>query len=281
MDCLFAQAIDFLLQDKAVAFPTDTVYGLGVRVQAQQGRDLLFNLKQRDRNKQLVIYVNRVQDIETIIQKDLHSSAYKLAETFFPGPLTLVVDNKNIKFEPKLGFRIVRHPIVCSLIDYVGPLLATSANLSSFPSSLFASDVQETFYEKKDDIFIFPGSCNLGLESTVIDADLLKVYREGVISVKEIESCLALKVLVVPQKKQFSHLQIFTLKNEFQLQTWLSKTCITNYLIEKDPMPFHFYPLLRQALRQQVNHVIFVYDELTTAHPILRPFLSPYLVENI
>lgn len=279
MRCPFLQAIDYLLQGKAVAFPTDTVYGLGVSLHAQRNGEVLFNLKQRARNKPLVVYVNSVQDIEKITHNSISEVVQLLSKTFLPGPMTLIVHNNNKLFGEKLGFRIVQHPIVRALIDYTGPLLATSANASTFPSALFASDVQEDFNDCDELLYIFSGSCTLGLESTVIDTDPIRIYREGVICQQEIEVCLNQKVLVTPQKKQYPNLNIYTVKDKHDLTCLLNQFNFNKTLIEYKPTSFRFYPILRQALRTQVQNVIFVYDKRDSSCAILRPFLSPYLMK--
>lgn len=281
MTCSFLQAVDYLLQGKAVAFPTDTVYGLGVSLQAHQKGELLFNLKKRDRKKPLVIYVNSIQEIESITHRPLSKKAQKLSEAFLPGPMTVIVNNNNPLFEEKLGFRIVEHPIVRALIDYVGPLLATSANTSSLPSALFATDVQEDFNDCNEALYIIPGSCTLGLESTVIDTEPIHIYREGVISKQTIENHLQQKVLSSSQKKKYANLEIYTVQDTQALTNLLNQMQFKQYFVETNPHPFRFHSVLRQALRAKVHNIIFIYNEHVSAYPILRPFLLPYLVTDL
>lgn len=276
MSCSFLQAIGSLLQGEMVAFPTDTVYGLGVSLLLGGGGESVFKLKQRDPNKPLVVYVNEISTIETIIQRPLSPREKQMAYALFPKPVTLIVNHANPCFPTQtIGFRIVNHPMVHSLIQHAGPLLATSANRSNTPSSVSFHEVQEDF---QDEIMILIGECTLGLESTVLDTQPL-IYREGAVSKEEIERCLGEEVSILPPvKKCYSdHLQIHTVKDIQALESFLSQ-CQGSYWIEEDPEPLRFYPLLRKAIRDHIDHLIFVYDD--HSHPALKPFLSPYFIES-
>lgn len=274
MFCSFLQAVSYLLQGEIVAFPTDTVYGLGLSMHRGSG-EKLFNLKQRDPKKPLVIYVNDISMIETIIHRPLSQAERSLMDSLFLKPITIIVPNSNPFFsERKLGFRIINHPVVQSLVHHIGPLLATSANLSDAPSAISANDVLEDF---NNSVAILKGDCLIGLESTVLDTDPLCIYREGGVSQKEIEACLGKAVPVIPSspKCYSKHLQIHTFKKDQDAKMFISN-CKESFLIETSPKPLQFYPILRKAIREQVRHLIFIYDDTSSKYSILKPFLSPF-----
>lgn len=273
MFCSFLQAVSYLLQGEIVAFPTDTVYGLGLSMHRGSGEQL-FNLKQRDPKKPLVIYVNDISMIETIIHRPLSQVEHSLMNALFLKPITIIVPNNNPFFPGKLGFRIINHPVVQSLVHHVGPLLATSANLSDAPSAISANDVLEDF---NNSVAILKGDCLIGLESTVLDTNPLCIYREGGVSQQEIEACLGNTVPIIPSspKCYSKHLQIHAFKKDQDAAIFISN-CKESFLVEPAPEPLRFYPILRQAIREQVRHLIFIYDDTSSKHSILKPFLSPY-----
>ncbi|QVE49052.1 L-threonylcarbamoyladenylate synthase [Chlamydia crocodili] len=275
-DFYLRQAANYLHKGKVIAFPTDTVYGLAVALDAPNAEECIYSLKHRDRSKSLVVYVNTLKDIEKFSGYPLSSQAIKLAHEFLPGPLTLLIDHKNARFsQEKLGFRILSLPIIERLIDLSGPLLGTSANISNFPPAVVSEEVVEDF--SNDDIFIIPGQCSYGLESTVISTDPLKIYREGIISRQSIEEIMGETIAPCLARHGFAqHIRIYTLKDDDALNQFLSSHPDFQGIICKDPQPRTFYPTLRKALRSSEPTVIFIYDQETSLYPELTSYLAPY-----
>ncbi|WP_139414392.1 L-threonylcarbamoyladenylate synthase [Chlamydia abortus] len=276
-DVFLQQAADYLDQGKIVAFPTDTVYGLGVALNYPNAEEKIYTLKHRDRGKSLVMYVNTIEDMEKFSGCTLSTRVLKLSQKFLPGPLTLLVDHKNPRFhQEKLGFRILSIPIVNKLIDLAGPLLGTSANISNFPPAITSNEVTEDF--SREDICVIPGCCSYGLESTVVSADPLKVYREGMVPRQVIEDVVGEKVdTCLHTRHVFSqHIQVYTVKDEDALNSFLEKNSRFQGVICNNPKPRDFYPTLRQALRSVEPVAVFIYDPETSAYPELIPYLIPY-----
>ncbi|EGK69261.1 hypothetical protein CAB1_0511 [Chlamydia abortus LLG] len=276
-DVFLQQAADYLDQGKIVAFPTDTVYGLGVALNYPNAEEKIYALKHRDRGKSLVVYVNTIEDMEKFSGCTLSTRALKLSQKFLPGPLTLLVDHKNPRFhQEKLGFRILSIPIVNKLIDLAGPLLGTSANISNFPPAITSNEVTEDF--SQEDICVIPGCCSYGLESTVVSADPLKVYREGMVPRQVIEDVVGEKVeTCLHTRHVFSqHIQVYIVKDEDALNSFLEKNSRFQGVICNNPKPRDFYPTLRQALRSVEPVAVFIYDPETSAYPELIPYLIPY-----
>ncbi|CAG9045717.1 Threonylcarbamoyl-AMP synthase [Chlamydia abortus] len=276
-DVFLQQAADYLDQGKIVAFPTDTVYGLGVALNYPNAEEKVYALKHRDRGKSLVVYVNTIEDMEKFSGCTLSTRALKLSQKFLPGPLTLLVDHKNPRFhQEKLGFRILSIPIVNKLIDLAGPLLGTSANISNFPPAITSNEVTEDF--SQEDICVIPGCCSYGLESTVVSADPLKVYREGMVPRQVIEDVVGEKVeTCLHTRHVFSqHIQVYTVKDKDALNSFLEKNSRFQGVICNNPKPRDFYPTLRQALRSVEPVAVFIYDPEISVYPELIPYLIPY-----
>ncbi|WP_375793409.1 L-threonylcarbamoyladenylate synthase [Chlamydia sp. 12-01] len=270
------QAANHLHQGKVIAFPTDTVYGLAVALNSLNAEERIYSLKHRDKGKSLVIYVNTLEDIENLSGYPLSSQAIRLAQEFLPGPLTLLVDHKNSRFfQAKLGFRILSLPIIERLIDLSGPLLGTSANISNFPPAVVSDEVIEDF--PNEDIFVIPGQCSHGLESTVISTEPLKIYREGIISHQAIEEIMGEKVEPCLAHHTFSqHVKIYTVRDDKILREFLQLHPDFQGVICEDPRPFNFYPTLRKALRSSEPIAVFVYNQQTSSYPELMSYLAPY-----
>ncbi|SYX08994.1 t(6)A37 threonylcarbamoyladenosine biosynthesis protein RimN,tRNA(ANN) t(6)A37 threonylcarbamoyladenosine modification protein,Putative translation factor (SUA5),Sua5/YciO/YrdC/YwlC family protein,yrdC domain [Chlamydia poikilotherma] len=275
-DFCLNQASDYLHQGKIVAFPTDTVYGLAVALNSLNAEEHIYSLKHRDKGKSLVIYVNTLEDIEKLSGYPLSSQAIKLAQEFLPGPLTLLVDHRNSRFpQEKLGFRILALPIINRLIDLSGPLLGTSANISNFPPAIISDEVIDDF--PNEDIFIIPGQCFYGLESTVVSTDPLKIYREGVISRDTIEKVMGKSIESCLAHHTFSqHVTIYTVRDDKALKEFLQLHSNFQGLICEDPQSCNFYPTLRKALRSSKPEVVFVYNQHTSLYPELISYLAPY-----
>ena len=176
-----------LLRDgEMVAFPTDTVYGVGVSA-AHPGRvDALLALKQRPAEKRIPILVaDLAQAVEAGWEAD--ERAHRLTRRFWPGALTIVLAAPTGETQ---AFRAPDHPVALDLIRRTGPILATSANRSGEPDTLDADDVLIAFATQQDELLavidggVVPG----GVASTVLDLSVTpaRLLREGPISRDEL-----------------------------------------------------------------------------------------------
>jgi L-threonylcarbamoyladenylate synthase len=179
-----------------VAFPTDTVYGLGSSAFDPTGIEKLFTAKGRDFNKAIAVLISNLSQLD-LLTGDFNSSANKLATRFWPGALTLVV--KKLPSLPDIlsptstiGIRIPDNLFARDLISTTGPLATTSANLAGGKNPLTAQDVLEQL-DRRIDLLIDGGKCPGGVPSTVVDCTQSKlvILRQGSISEDEIQKTLS------------------------------------------------------------------------------------------
>lgn len=187
-------AAEILKSGGVVAFPTETVYGLGANGLDGQAVEKIFRAKGRPSDNPLILHVDSWQGVEKLVST-FPKEAQILAEKFWPGPLTMVLPKKN--HIPSLvtagldtvAVRIPDHPVALELIKQTGiPLAAPSANLSGKPSPTSASHVVKDLWGKID-MIIDGGSTGIGLESTVIDltGSLPLILRPGGVTLEALE----------------------------------------------------------------------------------------------
>ena len=191
------KAFSILKKGGVVAYPTDTVYGLGACMTDTAAVDRIFQVKGRPKGMALpVLLADKVQ-MESILTS-VPLSARRLADEFFPGALTIILPKSNSVPDIITGggrtvaFRIPDHRVPLALIKGLGkPIVGTSANLSGQPSALTAAEVQAQIGDKID-MVIDGGRCPGGIESTVIDLSGKKpvVRRQGAISIEKLRKIL-------------------------------------------------------------------------------------------
>lgn len=192
---IIAEAAEVLRRGGLVAFPTETVYGLGANALDAAAVESIFAAKGRPAINPVIVHVADVAAAQklTPVWPD---SAAKLAERFWPGPLTLVLPK--ISELPSVvtaggatvGLRVPAHPVALALLQAAQvPVAAPSANRSMRVSPTLASHVQRTL-EGRVDLILDAGPTPGGLESTVIDltVDPPRVLRPGLITIDQIEA---------------------------------------------------------------------------------------------
>ena len=188
------EGISILKRGGIVAFPTDTVYGLGSGANLPQAVERVYQVKERPRNMALPLLLANMSQI-TEVAYPVPAVAWLLARHFLPGALTLVLHkSKSVPDIVTAGsmtvaVRIPAHPVPVALAKGLGtPIVGTSANLSGKPSSLTADDVYSQFGDKID-LVIDGGKCSGGRESTIVDVtrETPVVLREGAISREELK----------------------------------------------------------------------------------------------
>jgi L-threonylcarbamoyladenylate synthase len=193
-----SSGISVLKQGGLVAFPTDTVYGLGASCAIPRAVERIYEAKERSENLALPLLLaepSRINEVASYVSP----LAWLLVRKFLPGALTLVLPaSKSVSRVitgggKTVAVRIPAHPLVIALIQGVGsPIIGTSANLSDQPSALTADEVYSQLGDKID-LVIDGGRC-LGRESTIIDVtgEVPRVLREGAISREELKRCVEL-----------------------------------------------------------------------------------------
>ena len=182
-----AAAEDILNQGGLVAFPTDTVYGLAALVSSETGIARLYAAKERSTNKAIAVLIGEQSQL-AFLTPGLSASAYRLAEAFWPGALTLVVAKNlalpaNLSPLPTIGVRMPDHPFAQALMQRCGPLATTSANLSGESNALNADQVLEQLAGRVE-LLVDGGTVPGGVPSTVIDCTKTPpvILRHGAIS---------------------------------------------------------------------------------------------------
>jgi len=188
-------ALQVLEQDGILAFPTDTVYGLGALAHSREGIDRLFEAKIRDTSKAIAVLIGDLEQLE-LVAADLPESAHTLAKKFWPGAITLIMARhtglpENISPWPTIGVRMPDHAFACALIQAAGPLATTSANLSGGPDPKTAQDVLAQLRGRVG-LVLDGGDARGGVPSTVVDCTRspVAILRHGAIPDDEIFQAL-------------------------------------------------------------------------------------------
>jgi L-threonylcarbamoyladenylate synthase len=186
------KAIQTINSGGIVAFPTDTVYGIGTGAFDRMGIQKLFDSKKRDSNKAIAILIADFSQLALVCASP-SNYATRLGEAFWPGALTLVVPRHPsipdlISPLPTIGVRIPDHPFAQALIRACGPLAVTSANISGQPSPTNAQEVMLQM-DGLVDLVIDGGPSKIGISSTVVDCTgpIYQILREGTICEDEIK----------------------------------------------------------------------------------------------
>lgn len=191
-----AQAAALLRQGDLVAFPTETVYGLGGDARSDLAVARIFEAKGRPRFNPLIVHLPDLEAARTIAE--VGPEAARLAATFWPGPLTLVlplradagISDLVTAGLPTVAIRVPAHPVAQALLRaFGGPLAAPSANPSGKVSPTRASHVTEGLSGRIAAI-MDGGTCAVGLESTIVIPDPPTLLRPGGIPVEALEACL-------------------------------------------------------------------------------------------
>ena len=199
-------AIRALKSGELVAFPTETVYGLGAPVFNEEAVQKIFTVKGRPADNPLIAHIASLDEASRL-GEGFNAFFYMLAEAFWPGPLTIVVQKRACVPDlvsaghPTIAIRMPMHRVARELIIGVGePLVAPSANLSGKPSPTRVRDVWDDLNGKIGYI-IDGGECEVGLESTVISLVHAQptLLRPGKVTQEALEEILGEKV-VLPEK---------------------------------------------------------------------------------
>jgi L-threonylcarbamoyladenylate synthase len=189
------RAMEILRDSGLVAFPTDTVYGVGSLAFDVEGIEKLYQVKERQHTKAIPILLSHKDQLSQVCG-EINNTIERLSNHFWPGPLTLILPRSaklpaNISQYDTIGVRIPDHPLALALIDRTGPMAVTSANLSGEPNTCTAQEVFEQLGGRISLILdggITPG----GTPSTVVDCTSpeLRILRSGPIPKRELLAAL-------------------------------------------------------------------------------------------
>ena len=188
-----SQALAVLRAGGLVAFPTDTVYGLGALAYNYQAVERLFKSKERSPSKAIAVLIGEIRQLSKVASQ-VTPAALFLARRFWPGALTLVVPGhpdlpRNLSPQPTIGVRMPDHAFASALLRRAGPLATTSANLSGGANPRNAQDVLAQL-EGRVELIIDGGEAPGGIPSTVVDCtqDPPIILREGMIKEDAIQA---------------------------------------------------------------------------------------------
>jgi L-threonylcarbamoyladenylate synthase len=182
---------------KLVAFPTETVYGLGANALDSEAVDRIYVVKGRPPSSPLIVHVDGVPMAKTIVS-EWPPEAQKLADRFWPGALTLVLPKQSIVPDrvtaglPTVGVRVPSHPLALALISKAGvPIAAPSANRFTELSATTAEHVRRSF-SRQVAMILDGGPTQVGIESTVLSlaGSSPLLLRPGMVSLHDIESII-------------------------------------------------------------------------------------------
>lgn len=186
------QALSAFKQQKLVAIPTETVYGLAAPINNEALIHKIFSLKERPFFDPLIVHVASIEQAKSLTTH-WSDTAQTVAQAFWPGPLTMILPKKELVTDmitsglPTVGIRFPQHPLTQKLIKSLGvPLAAPSANKFKQTSPTQVEHVKKAFSEQ--DVYILEGGpCKVGIESTIVDVSQtpIKILRPGMLNQKD------------------------------------------------------------------------------------------------
>ncbi|WP_315370177.1 L-threonylcarbamoyladenylate synthase [Oribacterium sinus] len=200
-----SEAAEILKGGGLVAFPTETVYGLGGNGLDKEAAKKIYAAKGRPSDNPLILHVSSIEEVYPLV-KALPEKAKKLMEAFWPGPLTLVLPKSDLVPKESTGgletvaLRSPENALTLDLIRACGfPIAGPSANLSGRPSPTEASHVFEDLGGRIEGI-LEDGAVGIGVESTIVDLseNCPTLLRPGAITVEDLEEVLGEKVAIDP-----------------------------------------------------------------------------------
>jgi len=200
------KAVEILKRGGIVAFPTETVYGMGCDATNEKALKRLYEVKGRSFDKPLIVGVWSKEVVSKIAEVD--DRAKKLMDVYFPGPLTLVLKSKGslpqiLSPVGKIAVRMPAHDVPLKLMEELErPIVVPSANISGRPSLTRWEHVVEELGERID--AVIKGECRVGIESTIVDLTVKppRVLRVGAIDVESIKRHV--EVVVEPGRDTYT-----------------------------------------------------------------------------
>jgi L-threonylcarbamoyladenylate synthase len=283
------QAAQLISRGELVAFPTETVYGLGADAMQASAVEKIFAAKGRPAQQPLLVHISRMEHINRLVT-DIPSEARQLMERFWPGPLSIILPAREQVPEivrggmSGVGLRMPSHPVAIALINAAGPLAAPSANLYGRPSPTSADHVKADL-DGRIAAVLDAGETGSGLESTVVDLNGdFRILRRGGIPVEDIEAIIGRKfdqpdVLPNDKPAYISPVQVILNKNineiiqktELLLQSGKSVGLVRTidssqiypcrftkeYMIKMDVPEQSFFSILRNAENEKIDALLF------------------------
>ena len=195
------KAADIIKCGGLAAVPTETVYGLAANGLSPEAVEKIYKVKGRPEAKPISLLVTGMEQAEALC-RDIPEDAYRLAEAFFPGPLTMILKKRDTVPDivtaggATVGIRCPAQDLTLEIIRLAGvPLAAPSANISGQPSPK-SLDAVLGYFDGKIECAVDGGKCSVGIESTIVDMTErpYRVLRRGGLSAEEIEKRTGIRV---------------------------------------------------------------------------------------
>lgn len=180
-----------------IAIPTETVYGLAGNAFSEEAINKIFELKKRPYFNPLIVHIKSLNELDCIA-REVPSEAIRLAESFWPGPLTLVLKKQSrvssliTAGKDTVAVRVPNHPLTLQLLNLIDfPLVAPSANPFGSISPTSAAHVFN-YFKNELEIILDGGACERGIESTIVGFEdgVPQIYRLGSVSIEEIKQVI-------------------------------------------------------------------------------------------
>ncbi|MBT3180926.1 MAG: threonylcarbamoyl-AMP synthase [Deltaproteobacteria bacterium] len=190
------RAVGYLKKGEVIAYPTETIYGLGADVLDRKAVKKIYDLKSRDYGLPIAILIADLKMLR-MVASEVSDRALNLVRKFWPGALTILFPASDaipkglVTNTGKVGVRISSHPIASAIVQTFGrPITTTSANLSGFPPSLSIKHVKKYFKDKLPCI-VDGGECEPSRGSTVVDLsdESMRIIREGMVPAEDVIRC--------------------------------------------------------------------------------------------
>ncbi|KAB8122079.1 MAG: L-threonylcarbamoyladenylate synthase [Candidatus Phytoplasma cynodontis] len=170
------------MKKRIIIFPTDTVYGIATKISDTDSLNKIYQIKKRNLDKPITVLFSSLKEIQKIVL--INDKILKIANFFWPGPLTLIVPVNPSCFiferEKKIGIRIPNHKLALKILKKEGPLRTTSVNFSGQPALNNYYEIKKKYQNKVDYIY-YDNKKNFssGISSTVFDIVNFKIIRMG------------------------------------------------------------------------------------------------------
>jgi L-threonylcarbamoyladenylate synthase len=229
-------AARLIRSQELVAFPTETVYGLGAYAFSSSAVNKIFIAKQRPAENPLLVHVSNLQQVNNLVT-NIPAIARELMDKFWPGPLSIILPARLEVPEvvrggkTSVGLRMPSHPVALALLNKTGPIAAPSANLSGHPSPVTAEHVRADL-EGRIAAVLDAGPTGGGVESTVLDLcnGNYRVLRRGGIGIEALQEVLQQEIEITDQR--FHHFQIklkiMVAKDQDQLIAMVDESLLGN-----------------------------------------------------
>ncbi|MGM0589370.1 MAG: L-threonylcarbamoyladenylate synthase [Bacteroidota bacterium] len=195
----FEACVSHIKRGEVVAFPTETVYGLGADASNPSAVRKVFETKGRPSDNPLIVHISDISQLDDLVT-DISDPVRKLMNQCWPGPLTLVLPKQPQVLDlvtaglNSVAVRMPKHELALAFIERTGPLVAPSANTSGKPSPTKAQHVRDDFGDQVE--VLDGGPCQIGLESTVLDVtqEPYTILRPGYYGAQELSRIAGLAV---------------------------------------------------------------------------------------